>query len=261
VPAVPVKDYIIQSTEFVLCAFALGHLAIDAWRTERRAVCLALGALALAFLANVVFVATGRTALAAFPILLALLAAQRFGWRGIAAAAVAGGVLATTAWVSSPYLRARVVGVVEEIRQYRSENAETSVGYRLEFWKKSVEFVAAAPIIGHGTGAIEPLFRRASVGDAGIAAAVTANPHNQTLEMAIQLGLIGVALLYAMWIGQIVLFRGSGLAAWLGMAVVAQSIVGSLFLAYVTTFTTGWIYAFGVGVLGGMARPRIANGE
>jgi O-antigen ligase len=257
-PAVPVKDYIIQSAEFLLCAFALGHLAIDAW-TDRRAASLALAALALAFLANVAFVATGRTALATFPVLLALLAAQRFGWRGIIAAAVAGGVLAATAWVSSPYLRARVLGAVEEIQQYRSENAETSVGYRLEFWKKSVEFIAAAPLVGHGTGAIEPLFRHASVGEAGIAAAVTANPHNQTLEMAVQLGLVGVALLYAMWIAQIVSFRGSGLAAWLGMAVVAQSIVGSLFLAYLTTFSTGWIYAFGVGVLGGMAKQ--ANSE
>jgi O-antigen ligase len=258
-PAVPVKDYIIQSAEFLLCAFALGHLAIDAWRNDRRAASLALAALALAFLANVAFVATGRTALATFPVLLALLAAQRFGWRGIIAAAVAGGVLAATAWVSSPYLRARVLGAVEEIQQYRSENAETSVGYRLEFWKKSVEFIAAAPLVGHGTGAIEPLFRHASVGEAGIAAAVTANPHNQTLEMAVQLGLVGVALLYAMWIAQIVSFRGSGLAAWLGMAVVAQSIVGSLFLAYLTTFSTGWIYAFGVGVLGGMAKQ--ANSE
>src|SRR4051812_9159425 len=56
--SVPVKDYIIQSTEFVLCAFALTHVAIGAWREKRRGMALVLIALALAFLANIVFVET-----------------------------------------------------------------------------------------------------------------------------------------------------------------------------------------------------------
>src|SRR5262249_15962335 len=33
---VPVKDYFVQSWEFVLCAFALTHLAIDAWGPSRQ---------------------------------------------------------------------------------------------------------------------------------------------------------------------------------------------------------------------------------
>jgi len=30
----------------------------------------------------------------------------------------------------------------------------TAVGLRLEFWKKSLQFVGAAPAVGHGTGTI-----------------------------------------------------------------------------------------------------------
>ena len=93
-----------------------------------------------------------------------------------------------------------------------------------------------------------------------MSAVITGNPHNQTLEIAVQFGLIGVSLLYAMWIAHILLFRGNGLAAWLGMAPVAQGIVGSLFLSYLFDFTTGWIYMFGVGVLGGMALAQRARG-
>ncbi|MFL6804329.1 MAG: ligase, partial [Xanthobacteraceae bacterium] len=104
----------------------------------------------------------------------------------------------------------------------------------------------------HGTGSIPALFRRAATGDTGIAAAVTGNPHNQTLEIAIQFGLVGVALLYAMWIAHLLMFRGTGLAAWLGQGVVTQTIVGALFLSYLLDFSSGWLYVFGVGVLGGM---------
>jgi O-antigen ligase len=255
----PVKDYITQSAEFLICAFALGHLAVDAWRKDRRAVSLAFGALGILFLGNVAFVVTGRTSLAAFPVLLILFGVQRFGWKGTVALALAGGVLAAVAWASSPYLRMRSLGVIDEIHRYQIEHAATSSGYRLEFWKKSVEFVAAAPLVGHGTGSIETLFRRAAVGE-GMSAVITGNPHNQTLEIAIQFGLIGVSLLYAMWIAHVLMFRGNGLAAMLGMALVAQGIVGSLFLSYLFDFTTGWIYMFGVGVLGGMALAQKAQG-
>jgi hypothetical protein len=43
-----------------------------------------------------------------------------------------------------------------------------------------------------------------------------------------------------------------GLAAWLGVRVIVQNIVACLFNTYLLEFTLGWIYVFGVGVLGGM---------
>jgi O-antigen ligase len=251
-PGVPVKDYIVQSAEFLICAFALGHLAVDAWLKQRRAAALAVAGLALLFLANIAFVAAGRTSIAAFPVLLVLFGMQRFGVRGTLGVVLGGALFAAVIWVSSPYLRDRSFGVADEIQRYQSTNAETSTGYRLEFWKKSIVFVAEAPVLGHGTGSIPTLFRRAATGDTGIAAVVTGNPHNQTLEMAIQFGLVGVALLYAMWIAHLLMFRGSGLAARLGQGVVTQTIVGALFLSYLLDFSSGWLYVFAVGVLGGM---------
>ncbi len=147
----------------------------------------------------------------------------------------------------------RTLAVVEEVHQYRQENAETSSGYRLAFWQRSIAFVSHAPIAGQGTGSIEPLFRAATAGQSGVAGTVTSNAHNQTLEIAIQLGLIGVSLLYAMWIAHVLMFWKGGLAAGLGLGVVLQGVIGSLFLSYLTDFSTGWLYVLGVGVLGGMA--------
>jgi O-antigen ligase len=263
-PGVPVKDYLVQSVVFLLAFFAAAHLAITTWQQHRRGASLLLGTLAILFLLNVVFVAAGRTVLTAFPVLLVLLGAQRFGWKGIASIVLGGAVLAGVLWTTSPYLRARASSVVQEVHDYRIKDAPTSAGMRLIFWQKSVPLVAAAPILGHGTGTIAHLFEQSAVGKHGMAAVVTGNPHNQMLELAVQFGLVGFGLLCALWFAQISLFRGGGLAAWLGTGLVVQGIVGSLFLSYLFDFTTGWIYAFAVGVLGGVtlgARAQLRSTE
>ena len=81
---------------------------------------------------------------------------------------------------------------------------------------------------------------------------VVANPHNQTLNVAIQWGAIGVVVLYAMWLVHLLLFRGEGLATWIGLMVVVQNIFTSLFNSHLFDFNEGWIYVLGVGIAGGM---------
>ncbi len=95
-------------------------------------------------------------------------------------------------------------------------NEPTSLGLRLEFWRKSLGFFAEAPVIGHGTGATRGLFERVATGNLAQASSeVIGNPHNQTLNVAVQWGIVGVAILYAMWILHLLLFRGEGLANWI----------------------------------------------
>jgi len=59
-------------------------------------------------------------------------------------------------------------------------------------------------------------------------------------------------MLIAMWVAHVYLFRGGGTAAWIGLAVVVQNIVGSLFNSHLFDFTHGWGYVIGVGIAGGM---------
>ena len=40
--------------------------------------------------------------------------------------------------------------------------------------------------------------------------------------------------------------------AWMGLVLVTENIVSSLFNSHLFDFTAGWLYVFGVGVLGGM---------
>jgi hypothetical protein len=177
---------------------------------------------------------------------------QRLGWKQAFAAVTLAVILAATTWMSSSYMRTRVLNIVQEIQDYRTESAETSSGYRLEFWTRSLVIVSQAPIIGHGTGSQREQFQRSASGQGRHAKAVTDNPHNQTLFVAIQFGALGTTLLYAMWFAHILLFRGENLAAWVGTALVVQNIVAGFFNTSLVEFTHGWMYIFGVGVLGGM---------
>jgi O-antigen ligase len=256
---VPVKDYISQSAMFTLCIAIAIELALQAWRNSRPDLTIVLVLLALAFLANIFFIAVSRTALFFLPILLLLFGLKRFDWKGIVALLVALLLFTAAAWPLSNYLQQRAGTILQELRAYQTTDTLTPIGERLEFWKKSLRFIVEAPVIGHGTGTISELFRRAATNDTAVSRLIAHNPHNQTLAVAIQLGLVGVAFLFAMWIAHLMLFRGGGSAAWIGLVVVVQNMVGSLFNSHLFDFAHGWAYVIGVGVAGGVvaaARDR-----
>jgi O-antigen ligase len=251
-PGVPVHDDIFQGSVFLICGFgALGCALLDQKRSRRAAWTLC--GFGVLFLANFAFVAFSRAALLVAPLVAILLGWRALRWRGFLAAVGLGSVVAIVAWSASPSVRSRVDYSLQEIDAYRSANTGTPIGEHIAFLKESLVIIAWAPVIGHGTGSIPQEFRRITAGETGVSAEVTDNPHNQTFAVAIQLGLIGAVVLWAMWIAHLMLFRGRSLTAWIGSLVVVENIVSSIVHSHLFDFNHGWLYVFGVGVLGGMA--------
>jgi O-antigen ligase len=257
---IPVKNYIDQSQEFALCAVVLAYPIVMLLREKKIALALFLGALALGFLTNMIFVIVSRTALITIPIMLAVFAVLHLRWQTSIATLAGAVALVGLAWVASPQLRERVDSIGREYQLYKEQGASTSVGELLEFWRKSLRFFAEAPIMGHGTGSTEGLFEQAAVGQTGVAAEIIRNPHNQTLNVAVQWGVLGVIVLYAMWFSHLMLFRGHGPMAWIGLLVVVQNFFTSLFNSHIFDFHEGWMYVLGVGVAGGLALKTAATG-
>jgi O-antigen ligase len=258
-PGVPVKDYLFQSSLFAICALGLIGWSAELGR-DRAHVAVLLVLVAMLFFANIIYVAASRTTLVVLPILLLLFGFRRFGWKGALGACLIGGVLAGAGWESSPYLRGRLQQAVKEVDIYISQDRITSAGLRLEYWKRSFDFIVEAPVLGHGTGTIPALFRRGT-GVETDPQLITSNPHNQVLTVGIEIGALGVALLIAMWIAHLALFRGPSLTAWLGLVIVVESVAGSMFNSFLSEFTHGWLYVLGVGVLGGAVRREAQTGE
>ena len=248
-----VKNYIDQSQEFALCAVALAYPVIRLLQTNRVWQALVLVAILLCLIVNMAFVIVSRTAMVTIPIMLAVFALLHLKWRTSVMIFGALVVMAGLAWATSPQLQTTLDTFSRDYRLYKTQNVPTSIGMRLEFWKKSLQFFAEAPVIGHGTGSTRGLFERAATGDTYSATSqVIGNPHNQTLNVAVQWGSAGIILLYAMWLVHLLLFRGDGLVAWIGLLVVVQNIFTSLFNSHIFDFHEGWMYVLGVGVAGGM---------
>jgi O-antigen ligase len=252
-----VKNYIDQSQEFALCAVALAYPIFTFLREKRIWLAVLLIAVSLSFLVNMALVIVSRTALVSMPIMLAVFAVLHLKWRSNVVILCVAVLLAGLAWVISPQLRWTATTFVRDYQIYRERDQPTSIGLRLEFWQKSLRFFAEAPLIGHGSGATRGLFEHAATGPKVLAAGqVIGNPHNQTLNVAVQWGALGVIVLYAMWWFHLLLFRGDALIPWIGLLVVVQNVVTSLFNSHLFDFHEGWMYVLGVGVAGGISLRR-----
>ena len=249
---VPLKNYIDQSQAFALCTIGVLYAIVQSFRDRQTLKTVLLVAAALAFLANMAFIVVSRTALVTLPLMMAAFAALHLSRRGLLIAACAIAVLIAAAWTTSPGLRTRTATIMSQYQEYATSNEPTSVGLRLEFWRKSLQFWAEAPLIGQGTGSVRSLFAASAAGQTGASAEVIANPHNQTLYTAVQWGALGVIILYGMWLSHLLLFRGTTLAHWIGLLVVVQNFLTSMFNSHLFDFVPGWIYVLGVGVAGGM---------
>jgi O-antigen ligase len=246
-PGIPVKDYIAQSGNFTLCAFVLIDQALARWKDRRDTQALGLVLLAFLFLLNIFYVATSRTTLIVIPILLVLLGFLRLTWKQLVSLVAVATVASALVWASSPYLRYRVAHLVEELHAPDDPTVDVSAWDRIVFWRMALRTLGEAPLIGHGTGSIAASFHREGSDTA-------VNPHNQIFAVGMQLGLVGVAVLIAMWVAHWSFFFSPSRVGWFGLVVVTQNIVSSLFNSHLNDFTAGWVYVFGVGVIAGMVR-------
>ena len=180
-----VKNAATKSGEFVTCIFGLLYLAGGAIEKRRWPMAFGAGVIILAMLANILYVSTGRTALVVAFVLVVVFAVRYLRPKSIAFMFAGIVLLGTVGWSSSPYLRSRAGAIWSEIQRYEVDNERTSSGERIEFWRKSIEFTRELPVIGHGTGSIRALFEKSSMGQSGAAGVAAANPHNQTLAVAI----------------------------------------------------------------------------
>jgi len=253
-----VKNYIDQSQEFALCAVALAFPVVTLFRRGARWLAAGVAVIAVGFLLSLCFVVAARTALFTLPALFTALAWLCLGWRKAVLITLAAAAL-SFAMVQSPRL-CPTFDTFGDYERYKDTNAPTSTGLRLEFWRKSIGFFAEAPMIGHGTGSIRHLFEQASLGKTGAAGEVIGNPHNQTLNVAVQWGALGIALLYAMWLVHLWMFRTPNLMAAVGLLVVVQNMATSLFNSHLFDVHEGWMYVLGVGIAGGaLLRGRAAD--
>jgi O-antigen ligase len=255
---VPVKDNAVQSGCFALCAFGLALGGVSTWVEGNRHRAVAMMILALVFLADVFMIYISKTGILMTAALVGLFVVQAGGWRRSLLIATPIVLIAAIAlWSSGPAQR-RLAQIATDIHAVddgkASSEATLSTASRLDFWSKAVEFIGQAPWFGHGTGSTKSLYQSLEATRPSPYGEAVPDPHNQFFAIAIQVGLVGGAILLAMWAVHFSMFVGGGFACAIGQAVVIQNFIGSLFNSHLSTVTQGMLYCLAVGLLGGIVQ-------
>ncbi|MBB4014347.1 O-antigen ligase family protein [Niveibacterium umoris] len=222
---------------FIVCA------CLWLWqaRPAQRALWATVGALSLF---NLFFVNTGRTGQFVFLFLVPVIAHKRFGFKGIAIGAVAAALLSVGVYYASNTVRTRIDTSVSDVQQFRGGNTGTNDGVRMEFWRNSLTLIKQHPVFGGGTGSFRPEYRALAESQKLDGIHITPNPHNEYLLVWSQTGLVGLALLLALWGVQ--WRRAATLdptVRYLSYALLVTMIVGDCFNSFILDNLEGHFYA------------------
>ena len=240
------KQYLTQNILLAFGAYLFIEFAFAASTTTQRAFWTAA---AVVPAVNVLLLVQGRTGHIVL-ILLTLYAAYGWRrWRGLAIAAVSIIVL-VAALVQLPGVFQQRYGLAtgEEASSQASRWAHGSNKQRLDFYRASLAIIQEHPLIGVGTGGFPRAYAQQT---RGTDAFQTRNPHNEYLNIGVQLGVVGLgALLYLFfehWRDSTRL--ASPMESRLSGGLLLAIAVACLFNSMLLDHTEGLFYAWLTGVL------------
>lgn len=221
-------------TQNLLVAFGAFIFAVQARRATRPAVRFLFWGFTALAVVNVMVMGDGRTG----QLVLLVLSMYYGAWcvrRYKLVAALAIPVLLGTGAYLMPdsALHKRATLALSEGGEWRPgvmAERPSPVGERLEFYRKSLDIAAAHPLAGVGTGGFIAAYERAV---RGTTLPPTHNPHNEYLLKAVELGVIGVALLLGLLAVE---WLNAGRLADAGHTAIAHGLV--LTIALASLFTT-----------------------
>ncbi len=232
-----------QGIAFAVAALCCLELSRNAERGQRNL----LRALALLFVLNVVFISTSRSAYAALVCVALVWGIGLLGWRRLPLVAGTMAVLIAMAFGLSQTLRDRVQQGINEVRNYQSAPEVTSAGVRVVFWKNTLDLVAERPVLGYGTGSFAQAYRdRFVMPELGWRGWPTTDPHNQYLFIAVENGLLGLAVFMAILVAGFREACGPGVYRGVIRGMLLAWCVSSLFNSHFRTFPEGhliWLFA------------------
>jgi len=200
----PTNAYIfrLHITQNFLMAFAVFLYAAYAFAARRPATRVGWALASVAALVNLGYMVQGRTGYAVLLVIGLVVLWHWIGWRGAAAAVIGGAVLVAGAYTTSSAFRLRIDQVGAEWAKWRSGEKGASGGVydRLGFYANTLRIIESRPLAGVGTAGFGAAYRAQIAGTDQV---YTDNPHSQYLLTLAEHGIVGLAVLlalfYAIW--------------------------------------------------------------
>jgi len=246
------KKHITHGTLMAYGAFAFAVLARAAAKPAVKALLAVVAALA-AF--NVLVMVHGRTGQLVLIALVLCLLFSWLRWRGLLVAAAAGMAIAGTAYLApSSSFHGRVTATIVEFKDWQAGKPAQLKNMRLESWGNSVKIVREHPLVGVGTGGFAVAYAKQVEGTSMRA---LRQPENQYLLATVQLGVVGLAALLALFAVQWRLASRLATRADIDLArgLVITMAVGCMFNSFLLDHTEALFYAWFSGLLFAGWRP------
>lgn len=153
---------------------------------------------------NVLIMVPSRSGQLLWVVLMLLLIYQHFDWKRIVVGLVVVPVLASGILITSETSRTRIIEVINDIELIKEGNYRTSLGYRVIWAKGGWDAFKSSPIIGTGTGSFYNEFKKylQTKSMKNAEKYYSKNPHNGYVSVGVQLGSLGLIILFLLFIQQ-----------------------------------------------------------
>lgn len=239
-------------------AFLFAWMAFSAQSRSAR-ICWALLGVFAAI--NVTLMVEGATGYVVLFALSCMLIWSRLPKRAALASLAGIAILAATLLTVPGPFSDRVQLLTHELQGWQPGTAahRSSAGYRLEFYRNTLDIIVEHPLAGVGTGGFPAAYADKVRGTEMV---TTRNPHNEYLHIAAQTGFIGLSALIVLFVMQwrLAARLPTPMESGLARGLVLTMVIGCLFNSFLLDHTEGLFFAWMSGLLyGGL--PSSAAGQ
>jgi O-antigen ligase len=170
-----------------LCAWLCRQETRMSWR-----ILYGLGIILFTY--QTLFISTGRTGYVLYALLMVLFVQQHFKWpRQVLFALLLGGSLFALSYSLSPTMHENLKACFTDLENYKKENKNTDIGYRLQFHQFAQHLFLQSPYWGKGTGSFTHFFAQEKPVPSWTHRLL--EPHSQYWLLAVEFGALGFAAL------------------------------------------------------------------
>lgn len=251
----PIRPGTVQITSIaqnLFMAFTAFLLAVKARFADTRFLRVVFGALSLLAAINVLFMVPSKTGQLVLVLLIGYYLFDWLRWKGLVVAGLV--IFLIAGLIYRMPTNAVHIRLSELFREYsewqpdRAASVESATGQRMEFYYNSMKIIGENPLLGVGTGGFRNAYQR-QVGNSQ--RVMTDNPHNQYLLTAVELGLMGLAGLAALFIIQwrMAARLPRGQERMLAYAMLLAITTGCLFNSFLADHSEGLFYVWTTAIL------------
>lgn len=233
------KNHIDTNLMMAFATFFIGHAVVLGQNIKVRFLGLALIALMSFY---VLWMSEGRSGYIIFSALWILFFFQKFRFKHFMFGALTLCILLASATFGSTRFQDRFNAAIQETLEYQADNSnsETSLGARIEFAMESWHLIQQKLWWGFGTGSFKQVYAEHAKSNA---LSPTRNPHNEYVNVMLQLGILGLITLVGLFYGMLKLsFRLPRFERDLVQGVLMAIMLGCLANSWLMDFTSGYFF-------------------